>query len=752
MLGALGLIAALGIGISAPEVTYATPPDSVVIENSTVNDVVAYDGGFVAFGCTSYSGRLNSTNATYVGQADQVRNTIPSVNDSGLNCTNSVQMALSDGTLFGVHYSTTQNVAELVARKNGRELWRTDVSSPTNCYTTSSVTYEMRPNSMSEGADGNIYTVMVPMDLTPQGCNDRLMGFDRHTGQVIMDIAIGGSWASNVSAPSSWTYDDKIIVLDRTATYREFSYAGVENTAASQQLPGSIGTSARWVAANEAGTVFAWYPAVTWNSTSSRLVYHKADGSYGYIEDGYTDVSGLTLTEDGDIVGYSSYGRTLSRFDIDAETVSQETLEPQISGYPQKVLAGYLEDTDGNALIQWQLASSNWTDIATSVELYDSTADSTSVLFLLEAKASDPTNYPPAFATSSVTGGSAINAGYFLLPVCEADASACYSNTDAPDTAIYKIATGDFGSPPASGFKHNDFTSQKLEYVALGDSFSSGEGVEPFTPGTDDPGVNVCHRSEDAYPMLLEEDEDLNLNLTAFVACSGATMSDITGVGQWGEPRQLDALSESTDVVTLTIGGNDIGFGEVISVCTRLNTQPSTWTTGQDAYDRYKCAEQMEYAQSILYGSALLDDGESFSTKLSQTLADILNSVGEETAIYVLGYPNIFPESSSLYTPCTWGALAGAGLTSARSVEESEIGLARQITGALNSSLSTAAAQMEDPRIQFVDISTPFTGHEICGLEDGYMFHINYSQVNGSFHPNAAGQQAYKLSSKGAIG
>ena len=120
-----------------------------------------------------------------------------------------------------------------------------------------------------------------------------------------------------------------------------------------------------------------------------------------------------------------------------------------------------------------------------------------------------------------------VSDGYIYSPIKQG-----YTTGPGNDVYIHKtdVATAGFGTavPQGPGFAE---PTNKLEYVAMGDSFSSGEGVTPFITGTDKnaPDENRCHRSEDAYPLLLEEDEDLNLNLTAFVACSGATTSNITG-------------------------------------------------------------------------------------------------------------------------------------------------------------------------------------------------------------------------------
>ncbi len=91
-------------------------------------------------------------------------------------------------------------------------------------------------------------------------------------------------------------------------------------------------------------------------------------------------------------------------------------------------------------------------------------------------------------------------------------------------------------------------------WVAVGDSYSSGEGSPPFDA---DSAGSRCHRSSKAWPRLLGVDHHL--------ACTGATIDDFYG-------SQRDALvalnqSRTVDAVTVTIGGNDIPFAGVISDC-----------------------------------------------------------------------------------------------------------------------------------------------------------------------------------------
>ena len=89
-------------------------------------------------------------------------------------------------------------------------------------------------------------------------------------------------------------------------------------------------------------------------------------------------------------------------------------------------------------------------------------------------------------------------------------------------------------------------------YVALGDSYSSGVGTRSYI----DDGTS-CQRSTLAYPSLLAAQRGYALN---FRACSGATVGDVTG-------SQLSALNSGTSFVTISVGGNDAGFADVLTEC-----------------------------------------------------------------------------------------------------------------------------------------------------------------------------------------
>ena len=113
-------------------------------------------------------------------------------------------------------------------------------------------------------------------------------------------------------------------------------------------------------------------------------------------------------------------------------------------------------------------------------------------------------------------------------------------------------------------------------YVALGDSFSSGEGYPAFEPGSDtEDGSNNCHRSLGSYSRQLSQDFSLRRAFipATFAACSGAITDDYlhNNAKNSDEGPQASEVSQFTDRVTLTMGGNDVGFGGMVLACTVLD-------------------------------------------------------------------------------------------------------------------------------------------------------------------------------------
>ena len=129
--------------------------------------------------------------------------------------------------------------------------------------------------------------------------------------------------------------------------------------------------------------------------------------------------------------------------------------------------------------------------------------------------------------------------------------------------ATSDIATGTAGASSRSPF-----------YVALGDSYTSGPGLPAqLGPQTTPPAPAACQRSSDNYPTIVAKSLGVAVD---DVSCLGASTKDLDAAQGSGIPAQLSALGPSTSLVSLGIGGNDLGFSSVVANCAAVTPWGAT--------------------------------------------------------------------------------------------------------------------------------------------------------------------------------
>lgn len=282
---------------------------------------------------------------------------------------------------------------------------------------------------------------------------------------------------------------------------------------------------------------------------------------------------------------------------------------------------------------------------------------------------------------------------------------------------------------PLGGYEGEEIPTNPppTKYVAMGDSFSSGEGNAPFETGTDEVGVNKCHRSESAYANWLSQNPGLALEDLAFVACSGATITNVLSGGatngNWNEGPQVDALSPNTKVVTITIGGNDIKFGEFAHECLF-----GSCATSSDEY-----IESWNIMTDLTRSDYLPSRLASLFASMSSHLW-----INPTVKVYVVGYPYVITHDS-------WEARGPGGYCA--DFDGDEASAAENIVLKLNNVIRTAVTNFGDSRFEFVDpleTGSRFLGHELCRT-GGYFMGVNagLADVAYVFHPNTSGQLAY---------
>ena len=219
-------------------------------------------------------------------------------------------------------------------------------------------------------------------------------------------------------------------------------------------------------------------------------------------------------------------------------------------------------------------------------------------------------------------------------------------------------------------------------YVALGDSYSSGTGIGSYL----DDGTS-CQRSVHAYPSLLATQKGYELN---FRACSGATISDVTNA-------QLGALSSATRYVTISVGGNDAGFADVLTECA------TPWWAGD-------CDGAVDGAQAFI--------NSTLPGRLDALYAAI-RAAAPSARVVVVGYPRIFNGEDC--NAATWFSPE----------EEARLNGTADL---LNSRLAGAASARG---FGFADPTGAFIGHAVC--DDPEWINGLSWPISESYHPNASG-------------
>jgi lysophospholipase L1-like esterase len=226
----------------------------------------------------------------------------------------------------------------------------------------------------------------------------------------------------------------------------------------------------------------------------------------------------------------------------------------------------------------------------------------------------------------------------------------------------------------ATGYENTD-------YVALGDSYSSGVGA-PGQSGS-------CLVGTNGYPAQWAAKYDPKTYVNA--ACSGAVTSDVLS-------KQVSSLSSDTDLVTITIGGNDVGFSDVVITCT-----VGSYNSCESAVDSART-----YAENTLPAS------------LDQTYTAI-KSHAANAEVVVLSYPLLFDTTTS---SCGVG---GMSLAKRKIINDGD--------NELDDIIKTHA---QAAGFTYGEARTTFAGHGVCAPAP-WINGLQLLSATDSFHPNKSG-------------
>jgi lysophospholipase L1-like esterase len=253
-----------------------------------------------------------------------------------------------------------------------------------------------------------------------------------------------------------------------------------------------------------------------------------------------------------------------------------------------------------------------------------------------------------------------------------------------------------------------------VRYVALGDSYSAASGVLPPDPAA----PFNCIRSTGNYPHLIAAATGAELT---DVTCGGADTSDYFTPQYDNVPPQLDAVSADTELVTMTIGGNDSGvFINSIVQCGVAGA--STLGQGSPCKDQY---------------------GSSFeNTVRNTTYPSLVNALTAVTAaapdaeVAILSYPWILPTSGGCFDKMP--------------VAEGDVPYLRSLQTTLNDAVRRAA---EATGATYVDLNEVSEGHDACQpLGVRWIEPVLQGTNPVIVHPNALGEQEMAKQAMAVLG
>lgn len=304
-------------------------------------------------------------------------------------------------------------------------------------------------------------------------------------------------------------------------------------------------------------------------------------------------------------------------------------------------------------------------------------------------------------------------------------------------------------------FAHG-YAEPRLRYLALGDSFSSGEGdtgrdkdgKNYYLPGTDDEGAgDMCHISKRSYPFLLRDRWGISERWMKSVACSGAMLkadyyAEVSSYygqdSRLASKKGIEALRDKAlrdvqpgwvpqiefirtyrpHIVTLTGGGNDVGFADVLIYCAKPTI------TSVSKYDRCEYAKWGSYLNRMLLTS--IDSQFAYTVELINKI----KQVSPMTKVVIVGYPS-FISAEADYCEINGGFLSPP-----------ERHMINQATTYMNSMLRSAAFTTHS---SFVNVEQALVGGRICEGEEyvtDLLKHIvRIANTSERFHPNALGHK-----------
>ncbi|MFJ4152939.1 SGNH/GDSL hydrolase family protein [Streptomyces galbus] len=260
------------------------------------------------------------------------------------------------------------------------------------------------------------------------------------------------------------------------------------------------------------------------------------------------------------------------------------------------------------------------------------------------------------------------------------------------------------GAPSATAPARAATAADGPNYVALGDSYASGAGLAGVTD-------TECDRTTGGYAALVSRTSAGKNRAFKNVTCTGATTASLWN-GQGSKPAQLNALTPNTKLVTLTLGGNDVGFTSVVATCVLVASSDPAGSP---------CKKYFTAGGKDVLGERI----NTMEGRVRDALTDIRRR-SPDAKVIVVGYPALFPDS-------------GIGCSSVP-FAKGDFAFLRDTTKKLNRALQRRATA-GDRAVRFADTYSLTVGHDMCQPRDQrWIESLSPEKDTMAAHPNSMGQ------------
>lgn len=297
---------------------------------------------------------------------------------------------------------------------------------------------------------------------------------------------------------------------------------------------------------------------------------------------------------------------------------------------------------------------------------------------------------------------------------------------------------------------------EERAWLALGDSYSSGEGIEDTPASYSETLGKDCRRATGvgtkatawAAGAYQQVRQDLGLTRIDFVACTGNITDDAQS--QIVEARKQAGGREEWDLVTFSFGGNNIRFSEIIKGC--LRPEKKSWR--EFSFGCQVTEDQVRRRIDMLLGRITIEPSEfAGSMVLPQLFDRVSRHVAPGGDVVITGYPNLIEEVDR------WSTLRRK-VKICSGILARDVAMLRSAGSYLNEQIGRAIAdayrrhQAKGIRFHFVDIAknpyelddNPDNRHANC-TRDPWLNGIEYDNhqpgrwfyIDRSFHPHQKG-------------